>query len=132
MSTAHTFRHLARLIRSQWLNWLMDMGGFGFRLLLIPLVGLVLRGFFSLPSRCFWARKSTQNLSARRARTPPSATTSLPAHGARSSPTLWVMPRRRAAGDGRSGTFPRFSEEWPGRGQRERHSGRGQVAATAT
>lgn len=47
MSTGHTFRHLFRLIRFQWLNWLLDMGGFGFRLSLIPLVGLVLRGFFN-------------------------------------------------------------------------------------
>jgi hypothetical protein len=47
MSTRHTLWQLARLIRWQWFNWLLDMGGFGFRLSLIPLVGLVLRGFFN-------------------------------------------------------------------------------------
>ncbi|RIK44761.1 MAG: ABC transporter ATP-binding protein [Chloroflexi bacterium] len=47
MSVVDTYRHLFRLIRFQWINWLMDMGGFGFRLAMIPLVGLVLRGFFN-------------------------------------------------------------------------------------
>jgi ATP-binding cassette, subfamily B, bacterial len=47
MSIFDTYRHLFRLIRFQWLNWLLDMGGFGFRLAMIPVVGLVLRGFYN-------------------------------------------------------------------------------------
>jgi ATP-binding cassette subfamily B protein len=47
MSIVATYRHLFRLIRFQWVNWIMDMGGFGFRLTMIPLVGLVVRGFFN-------------------------------------------------------------------------------------
>ncbi|MBX3000522.1 MAG: ABC transporter ATP-binding protein [Caldilineaceae bacterium] len=47
MSVINTYRHLFRLIRFQWLNWLLDMGGFGFRLVMIPMVGLVLRGFYN-------------------------------------------------------------------------------------
>jgi ATP-binding cassette, subfamily B, bacterial len=47
MSIVDTYRHLFRLIRFQWVNWLMDMSGFGFRLTMIPLVGLVVRGFFN-------------------------------------------------------------------------------------
>lgn len=43
----NTYRHLLRLIRFRLLQWLMDMGGFGFRLAMIPLGGLVLRGFFN-------------------------------------------------------------------------------------
>lgn len=43
----NTFRHLGRLIRFRLVQWLMDMGGFGFRLTMIPLVGLVMRGFFN-------------------------------------------------------------------------------------
>lgn len=43
----HTYRHLFRLIRFRWLAWLMDMGGFGIRLAVLPLGGLVLRGFFN-------------------------------------------------------------------------------------
>lgn len=47
MNLLDTYRHLGRLIRFQWVNWSLDMGGFGFRLLMIPVVGLVLRGFFN-------------------------------------------------------------------------------------
>jgi ATP-binding cassette, subfamily B, bacterial len=47
MSILDTYRHLFRLIRFQWINWLLDLGGFGFRLAMIPLVGLVLRGFYN-------------------------------------------------------------------------------------
>ncbi|MBX3010731.1 MAG: ABC transporter ATP-binding protein [Caldilineaceae bacterium] len=43
----HTYRHLLRLIRFRWLAWFMDMGGFGLRLAMIPIGGLVLRGFFN-------------------------------------------------------------------------------------
>jgi len=43
----NTYRHLLRLIRFRLIQWLMDMGGFGFRLALIPIGGLVLRGFFN-------------------------------------------------------------------------------------
>lgn len=43
----NTYRHLLRLIRFRLIHWLMDMGGFGFRLALIPMGGLVLRGFFN-------------------------------------------------------------------------------------
>lgn len=42
-----TFQHLGRLIRFLLRDWLMDLTGFGFRLALIPVVGLVLRGFFN-------------------------------------------------------------------------------------
>ncbi len=47
MNIIDTYRHLFRLIRFQWLNWLLDMGGFGFRLAMIPMGGLVLRGFYN-------------------------------------------------------------------------------------
>lgn len=47
MSIFETYRHLFRLIRFQWINWLLDLGGFGFRLAMIPLVGLVLRSFYN-------------------------------------------------------------------------------------
>ncbi|MEZ4836867.1 MAG: ABC transporter ATP-binding protein [Caldilineaceae bacterium] len=47
MSVLDSYRHLLRLIRFQWVNWLMDMGGFGFRLTMIPLTGLVLRSFYN-------------------------------------------------------------------------------------
>ena len=43
----NTYRHLGRLIRFRLLEWFMDMGGFGFRLALIPLVGLIMRGFYN-------------------------------------------------------------------------------------
>ena len=43
----NTFRHLLRLIRFRLLQWFMDMGGFGLRLSMIPLGGLVMRGFFN-------------------------------------------------------------------------------------
>lgn len=43
----NTAQHLLRLIRFRLLAWFMDMGGFGFRLTMIPLGGLVLRGFFN-------------------------------------------------------------------------------------
>lgn len=43
----NTFRHLLRLIRFRLLQWFMDMGGFGLRLTMIPLGGLVMRGFFN-------------------------------------------------------------------------------------
>lgn len=43
----NTFRHLLRLIRFRLVQWFMDMGGFGLRLTMIPLVSLVLRGFFN-------------------------------------------------------------------------------------
>lgn len=43
----NTFRHLLRLIRFRLVQWFMDMGGFGLRLTMIPLGGLVLRGFFN-------------------------------------------------------------------------------------
>lgn len=43
----NTARHLLRLIRFRLLAWFMDMGGFGFRLTMIPLGGLVMRGFFN-------------------------------------------------------------------------------------
>jgi ATP-binding cassette, subfamily B, bacterial len=41
------YGHLGRLIRFRLFEWLLDLGGFGFRLALIPLGGLVLRGFFN-------------------------------------------------------------------------------------
>ena len=44
MSTA---QHLLRLIHFRLRYWLMDMGGFGLRLTMIPLGGLVVRGFFN-------------------------------------------------------------------------------------
>lgn len=47
MSILESYRHLFRLIRFQWVNWLLDMGGFGFRLTMIPLTGLVLRSFYN-------------------------------------------------------------------------------------
>ena len=47
MSILNSYRHLWRLIRFQWVNWLLDMGGFGFRLTMIPLTGLVLRSFYN-------------------------------------------------------------------------------------
>lgn len=43
----NTYRHLTRIIRYNLGYWLMDMGGFGFRLCLIPLVGLVLQAYFN-------------------------------------------------------------------------------------
>ena len=43
----NTAQHLLRLIRFRLLAWFMDMGGFGFRLTMIPLGGLVMRGFFN-------------------------------------------------------------------------------------
>jgi ATP-binding cassette subfamily B protein len=43
----NTYQHLGRLIRFRLFEWLLDLGGFGFRLALIPLGGLVLRGFFN-------------------------------------------------------------------------------------
>jgi len=43
----NTYRHLLRLIRFRLLWWLMDMGGFGLRLTMIPLGGLVMRSFFN-------------------------------------------------------------------------------------
>lgn len=43
----NTFRHLLRLIRFRLIQWFMDMGGFGLRLTMIPLGGLVMRGFFN-------------------------------------------------------------------------------------
>lgn len=43
----NTFHHLRRLVTYRLSAWLMDMGGFGFRLCLIPLVGLVLRAYFN-------------------------------------------------------------------------------------
>jgi ATP-binding cassette subfamily B protein len=42
-----TLGHLFRLIHFRWYNWLLDVSGFGFRLTLIPLVGLLFRGFFN-------------------------------------------------------------------------------------
>lgn len=42
-----TFSHLYRLIRFRSGDWLIDLSGFGFRLTLIPIGGLVLRGFFN-------------------------------------------------------------------------------------
>jgi len=43
----NTYKHLGRLIRFRLIDWFMDMGGFGFRLSLIPLVGLILQAFFN-------------------------------------------------------------------------------------
>lgn len=43
----NTLRHLGRLIHFRWIQWLMDMGGFGLRLTMIPLGGLVMQGFFN-------------------------------------------------------------------------------------
>ena len=43
----NTAQHLLRLIHFRLRYWLMDMGGFGLRLTMIPLGGLVLRGFFN-------------------------------------------------------------------------------------
>lgn len=43
----HTYQHLFRLIRFRWVAWVMDMGGFGLRLAMLPMGGLVLRGFFN-------------------------------------------------------------------------------------
>lgn len=43
----NTFHHLRRLVSFRLRDWLLDMGGFGFRLCLIPLVGLVLRAYFN-------------------------------------------------------------------------------------
>lgn len=43
----NTYRHLLRLIRFRLIQWLMDMGGFGLRLTMIPLGGLVMRSFFN-------------------------------------------------------------------------------------
>ncbi|MBI1297829.1 ATP-binding cassette domain-containing protein [bacterium] len=47
MSVLESYRHLLRLIRFQWVNWFLDLGGFGFRLTMIPLTGLVLRSFYN-------------------------------------------------------------------------------------
>ncbi len=47
MNLSHTYWQLSRLIRFRMVEWFMDMGGFGFRLSMIPLVGLVLRGFYN-------------------------------------------------------------------------------------
>lgn len=47
MSLSHTYWQLWRLIRFRIVDWFLDMGGFGFRLSMIPLVGLVLRGFYN-------------------------------------------------------------------------------------
>ncbi len=46
----NTAQHLLRLIHFRLRYWLMDMGGFGLRLTMIPLGGLVLRGFFNFLS----------------------------------------------------------------------------------
>jgi len=43
----NTYRHLGRLIRFHLRPWLMDLGGFGFRLTMLPVGGLVLQGFFN-------------------------------------------------------------------------------------
>lgn len=43
----NTYQQLWRLIRFRLREWFMDMGGFGLRLSLIPMVGLVMRGFFN-------------------------------------------------------------------------------------
>ncbi len=43
----NTFHHLRRLVSFRLRDWLLDMGGFGFRLCMIPLVGLVLRAYFN-------------------------------------------------------------------------------------
>ncbi len=43
----NTYRHLGRLIRFRLREWFMDLGGFGFRLTLLPVGGLVLQGFFN-------------------------------------------------------------------------------------
>lgn len=47
MNLTHTYWQLWRLIRFRLIEWFMDMGGFAFRLSMIPLVGLVLRGFYN-------------------------------------------------------------------------------------
>lgn len=44
MSTAG---HLSRLIRFAFLPWLTDMGGFGLRMAMVPIAGLVIRAFFN-------------------------------------------------------------------------------------